>query len=157
MKTTITQFLCAALIGFGLAACTSPVSEVEPRDAFVGAYSFQATGNVDLFAGGMKLISLPLDQNGNFKIDKYGDNSKVVITGYNDSIFAFVDGNELILESNTYKAAYGDFDIKLTFTYGKAVLDSTRLTWDTEVSGVGQYSSYTVTGNGTVTVSATKQ
>ena len=80
-----------------------------------------------------------------------------MIEGWNDPINATVSGNQLTLESNNYDTMYGEIALQLSFSYGKATLTDKRLTWNSDVSGQGKYGSYTATGTGTVTMTATKQ
>ena len=64
------------------AACEKK-QEVDPRDAFIGAYTYDAKGSVD-FDFGITRYSVPLNNQGTFTISKSGDGNKVVIEGWND-------------------------------------------------------------------------
>ena len=141
------------LVGF--AACNGP-SETDPRDVFVGAYAYEATGNIEFDLAPLHW-DIPLNEQGILTISKVGDKDKVVIKGYNDSIEASVSGNQLILENNTYNTNYGDIELQLTFLYGKATLTDRQLTWETDVKGIGRYSSYSAVGEGHVSMVANKQ
>ena len=149
------QFCLAAVVLVAFAACEKK-SEVDPRDAFVGAYTYVAKGSVD-FIFGITNYSAPLNNQGTFTISKSGDGNKVVIEGWNDPINATVSGNQLTLESNEYETTYGEIALQLSFSYGTATLADNILTWDTEVSGSGRYSGFAATGNGTVSMVATKK
>lgn len=149
------QFCLAAVVLVAFAACEKK-SEVDPRDAFVGAYTYVAKGSVD-FNFGITNYSVPLNNQGTFTISKSGDGNKVVIEGWNDPINATVSGNQLTLESNEYETTYGEIALQLSFSYGTATLADNILTWDTEVSGSGRYSGFAATGNGTVSMVATKK
>lgn len=129
--------------------------EVDPRDAFIGAYTYSASGSVD-FNFGITSYSVPLNEQGTFTISKSGDGDKVVIEGWNDPIYATVSGNQLTLESNNYDTTYGGIALQLSFSYGKATLVDDRLTWDTNVSGKAQYSGLSAIGEGVVSMVATK-
>lgn len=153
-RNLLKKFVFAAMAVVMLAACGG--NEVDPRDAFVGAYAYTATGSVDFQAGGLQ-VTLPLNKTGNLTISKVGDGNKVVIEGYNDPINATVSGNQLILESNTWQSTSGGIEFDLTFTYGKATLSENQLTWDSDVYGTAKYSSITADGNGDLSVVAIKQ
>ena len=139
---------------FALTACGEN-KEVDQRDIFVGAYSYEATGSVD-FNFGITSYSVPLNEQGIFTISKSGDGDQVVIEGWNDPIYATVSGNQLTLESNNYDTTYGGIALQLSFSYGKATLVDDRLTWDTNVSGKAQYSGLSAIGEGVVSMVATK-
>jgi hypothetical protein len=149
------RFCLAAVVLVAFAACEKK-QEVDPRDAFVGAYTYEAKGHVD-FNFGITSYSIPLNNQGTFTISKSGDGNKVVIEGWNDPINATVSGNQLTLESNNYETKYGEITLQLSFSYGTATLSDNKLTWETEVSGSGQYGSLSATGNGVVSMIATKK
>ncbi len=149
------QFCLAAVVLVAFAACEKK-QEVDPRDAFIGAYTYDAKGSVD-FDFGITRYSVPLNNQGTFTISKSGDGNKVVIEGWNDPINATVSGNQLTLESNNYDTMYGEITLKLSFSYGTATLADNRLSWNTDVSGEGRYGSYAATGSGTVSMVAIKK
>lgn len=149
------QFCLTAVALVAFAACTSK-QEVDPRDAFIGAYTYEAKGSVD-FNFGITNYSVPLNNQGTFTISKSGDGNKVVIEGWNDPINATVSGNQLTLESNEYETTYGEIALQLSFSYGKATLADNKLTWETEVNGSAQYSSFAANGTGIVSMVATKK
>ena len=129
---------------------------VDPRDAFVGAYDYTATGNVDIYAAGAKIWTLPLDDSGTFTISKYGEENQVVIVGYNDSIRAVVNGDQLALESNTIRYSYGPVNIQMMLSYEDAKLVEKKLNWEADIMAMGTYESYSINGNGHVSMEATK-
>ena len=149
------QFCLAAMVLVAFAACEGN-QEVDPRDAFIGAYTYEAKGSVD-FNFGITSYSVPLNEQGTFTISKSGDGNKVVIKGWNDPINATVSGNQLILESNEHATTYGEIALQLSFSHGKATLADNKLTWETAVSGTGQYSSFAANGTGIVSMVATKK
>ena len=141
-----------------LVACSKEdKEEVDPRDAFVGTYDYKATGNVDIYTGGVKTLSSPLNDNGTFSISKYGDENKVVIVGYNDSIRAVVNGDQLALESNTITYSYGQFNLQMMLSYENAKLVDKKLNWEADIMAMGTYESYSINGNGHVSMEATKK
>ena len=139
--------------------CCTPRETEEPdaRDIFIGSYSFEATGIVDCYSGATKVMSIPLDEKGTFTISKTDINDRVNIVGYNDTIHATVDGNQLILESNTYSINQNGLDMTFSFTYDKATLKQNQLSWDTDVNAKILYNGMTFTGQGQVSMLATKE
>lgn len=149
------QFCLSAVVLVAFAACGGN-QEVDPRDAFLGAYTYDAKGSID-FNFGLASYSVPLNEQGTFTISKSGDGNKVVIEGWYDPINATVSGNQLILESNEYETTYGEIVLQLSFSHGKATLADNKLTWETGVNGSAQYSGFSATGEGTIAVAATKK
>ena len=140
-----------------LVACSKEdKAEIDPRDAFVGAYDYTATGSVDIYAAGAKIWTLPLDDSGTFTISKYGEENQVVIVGYNDSIRAVVNGDQLALESNTIRYSYGSVNIQMMLSYEDAKLVEKKLNWEADIMAMGTYESYSINGNGHVSMEATK-
>ena len=143
-----------------LAACDKSkeqAKEIDARDAFVGTYAYEATGEVNLYAAGTKLYTFPLNDDGEFSIAKTTTDGQVVITGYNDSTYAFVSGNQLILESNSMEYTYGDLYVKMVLSYDKAMLEGKHLTWKTDIMALGTYGSYAINGDGHIDVTAEKK
>ena len=143
-----------------LVACSKKeevVVQEDPRDVFVGTYDYEATGNVDIYAAGKKIFSLPLNDDGTFSIAKYGDQNQVVIVGYNDSIRAVVNGNQLALESNTIHYSYGSATVQMMLSYENAKLVDKKLNWEADIMAMGTYESYSINGNGHISMEATKK
>lgn len=155
MKNIFLKCCLAVLVLATFVACGGP-TEVDPRDAFIGAYSYEATGNADFYYGPLHW-DIPLNEQGTFTISKVGDQDKVVIKGYYDPINATVSGNQLVLESLEYDTMYGDIEFHLVLNHNKATLADNKLTWSTEVDGIGQYNGLSTTGTGSVSMVATKQ
>lgn len=147
--------LAVAAISLVLSSCGGQ-NNPDPRDAFVGTYSYEASGNID-FDFSITTYHIPLNDKGKITISKVGDENKVLIEGWNNPINATIAGNQLILESNEYTTNYGDIALQLSFTYHKATLVENKLTWDTDVRGEGRYSSFSAIGAGTISVVATKE
>ena len=159
MKTKL--FLFAALATLLFSACDqkntpTTTTSSDPRDKFVGEYSYVATGNVDLYVGTSKITSIPLNDDGTFEISKGENENDVLIAGYGTTIPAVVSGNQLILESTTSDVEYGEIKAKLTFTHGRATLEGTQMSWSTTVNAVATYSAITATGEGQVSMIADK-
>lgn len=153
MKKLI-QFCFVAALFVTFAACENDPN-VDPRNAFVGAYSYEASGNVIINAGPLH-YDIPLNEQGTFTISKKGVKDSVVIEGYNSPINATVSGTQLILESTEYDTMYGDISLHLSLSHGKAKLSNNQLSWESNVNAIGRYSGFSAAGEGTVAVAATK-
>ncbi len=150
MKTKNLFRLCvAALAMVAFAACSS--NGPDARDAFVGKYSYEATGSIDF-----QIVKVPLDEKGTLTISKKGDKDQVIITGYNDTINATVAGNVMTLENATYSETIQGVNCVMNFEYDKASLTDNVLRWTSKINATGQYSVMQAQGTGTVSVVATK-
>lgn len=155
MKTKL--FLFAALATLLFAACdqntpTTTTTPVDPRDKFVGEYSFVATSNVVINLG-ITTQNIPLNESGTFEITKAEAENEVLITGYGATINAAVSGNQLILESTSSDVEYGGFTVKMVFAHGRATLTDNQLTWTSTVT----YESLNATGEGQISMVANKK
>ena len=134
-----------------------PAEQTDPRDKFVGTYDYQATGNVDLFANGVKLMSMPLNEADTFAIAKEGDEDKVVINGFYEPINATVYGNKMLLDVTSYNTSYNSIEIRMSLSQGSATLTGNQLSWTTDMNGTGTYNNISVMGTGTLSVLAIKR
>lgn len=132
-------------------------NDVDSRDSFIGEYTFNATGDVELYVGSTRLFNVPLDQDGTFIISKAEEEGQVMIVGYNDTIYAAVSGNNLFIESTVTNEEYNGATIKMTFIYGKATLVENRLSWETDVQATATYGVLSGSGTGHISVVATKK
>ena len=146
--------LCVAL-SFVLMACDS----VNPSEQYLGVYSFNATGDIEFSIAGAS-YTMPLNENGTFTMSAVDDEGRVVLTGYNDSIYGTISGKKLFFESTTMTKEYNGMTILLTFVYGTGTFEGNQLTWTTDVqgsaSGTVMNIPVTATGSGTVLMTATK-
>lgn len=157
MKTKL--FLFAALATLLFASCDpntpTTTTPTDPRDKFVGEYSFVATGNVNVNLT-ITEWNIPLNESGTFEITKAEAENEVLITGYGATINAVVSDNQLILESTTSEMEYSGATVQLTFTHGRATLTDSQLTWSTTVTAIVTYNSLTASGNGQISMIADK-
>ena len=137
-----------------LCACGEAVDQ---RDAYVGAYDFEAEGNLDFYYMGVSAMSMPLDGTGTFTISKTGDKNKVAIVADGDTIYATVSGNQLTLEATTYSFSVSGVDLELTISHDKAKLNKNQLTWHTDISAVASYNGMNINGEGEVEMVANKK
>jgi len=151
----LVKFFFTLVAMFCLISCEG--NRVDPRDAFVGEYSFAASGSVDLYMGATKLYTVPLDETGTFTITKAEEDGEVLIIGYNDTIHASVSGKHLLFESTTTNYEYEGVKLQMTFVYGKATLEENQLHWNTDVQATGSYGAFSASGTGQIAVVATKR
>ena len=149
----------------GMVACspTEPDAKKydDPRDAFVGEYDYTSTGNMDVYMAGKKVYSTPFDKDGSFEIVKETEASKVAIVGAiygdQDSIHAIVNGNQLTLQDNSANYSNDLGTIKMMISYEPATLTGNKLIWEADVMGMGTFQSYSITGEGHISMEATKR
>ena len=153
------------LLLLGMTACspTEPDAKKydDPRDAFVGEYDYTSTGNMDIYMAGSKVYSTPFDKDGSFEIVKETEASKVAIVGAiygdQDSIHAIVNGNQLTLQDNSANYSNDLGTIKMMISYEPATLTGNKLIWEADVMGMGTFQSYSITGDGHISLEATKR
>lgn len=150
--------LCGILLtAVVLCGCEGGAEPKDPREAFVGDYTFVSTGSIDIYLGTVKMGSVPLDQDGNLSITLAEKSNAVWIVADNDSMQASVSGNELFMEPLKQQLTMGGMEMDLSFTYGKGTLEKNVLSIPADVQAVVSYQAMSLTGNGHVDVVATKQ
>lgn len=156
MHTKYFTRLCAVLLAVMLlSACER--AQKDTRTDFVGDYSFVSKGSIDLYAGSLKLITIPMDRSGEMTISPGDDPSHVWVVASGDSTLGHVSGKELFMDPTTDQSTYGNIVMDLSFKYGKATLKNDMLSWATDVEIMATYMSQTVSGVGTVDIVATKK
>ena len=127
---------------------------VDPRDAFVGVYSYQTEGGLEANLG-ITTFKLPLNGTGEFTISTVGEGDQVQIVGDNDTINASVSGNNLILESNTIAANVKGYSMQLQFANTTATLTDNILNWQTDLEAIVSVSGMNILVAGQLTMNAT--
>lgn len=155
MKKLFYSFLTAVVLL--LASCQG--NGADQVTDYMGDYSFHATGEVALSMGSQS-VNYPLDDDGKFTISKVDDEGRVMLTGYNDTIYGTIAGNKLFFESSTMTEEYNGFKVNLTFIYDPGTFKGNTLSWNTNVqasaTGTIQGVPVTATGSGQVLIDATK-
>ena len=141
------------LLSFQGCPTTSP-EPVDPRDAFVGVYSYQTEGGLEANLG-ITTFKLPLNGTGEFTISTVGEGDQVQIVGDNDTINASVSGNNLILESNTIAANVKGYSMQLQFANTTATLTDNILNWQTDLEAIVSVSGMNILVAGQLTMNAT--
>jgi len=126
---------------------------------YMGEYSFNATGEVSLSMGSQS-FNYPLDEDGKFTISQVDNEGRVMLTGYNDTIYGTIAGNKLFFESSTMTTDYNGFTVNLTFIYDTGTFKGNTLSWNTNVQATASGTiigvPVTATGSGQVLINATK-
>lgn len=155
MKKFFYSFLTAVVLL--LASCQG--NGADQVTDYMGDYSFHATGEVALSMGSQS-FNYPLDDDGKFTISKVDDEGRVMLTGYNDTIYGTIAGNKLFFESSTMTEDYNGITINFTFIYDTGTFKGNTLSWNTNVqasaTGTVMGVPVTATGSGQVLIDATK-
>lgn len=158
---TFGKILLSGMLLTGLAACSKDKKEeqakVDPRDAFVGEYTYEATGrmkinNVPI----LDTIAIPLNDNGEALIAKEGD-QKIIIVRDKDTIRAEVTGNQLRLDSNSVTYTYNKFKLQMMLSNDRATLEEKQINWESDILAEGSYNERTVNGDGHLKIVANKK
>ena len=148
--------LCALPLALALTSCGDK-NQPDPRERFVGEYTFTTTGDVDLYAGATKLYTIPMNEEGEMSIVLSDQpNALSVILG-EDSTLAYVSGDMLFMDPTTKESTYSDLVLHQSFTFGRATLVDNRLSWTTDVEVTASYKSYSLLGTGQLEVVAIKK
>ena len=156
IKNVMRMFAVVAAV-VALSACENKGPKTDPRDVFVANYAFTSTGEIDLYVGDLKIITAPLDQRGEFSIVLGNEANTVFVISGNDTALAYVSGNNLFMDPTTDRATYGEMEMELNFTYGKATLEEDVLILPSDVDVIATYRDYNLSGHGQVEVVATKK
>ena len=150
---------CAVLMTILLlTACDrSKQPEIDPREAFVGNYSYTSTGSVDLYLGEQKMDSYPINEQGEMSITLAQKPDEVMVIVEKDTSLAHVADNYLLLEPSTEVEKYGEVEMTFSFTYGKATINNRVLTFPTNISISAVYQDKTVSGSGQMEIVAVKK
>ena len=140
-----------------LSACERASQPKDARDAFVGDYTFTSTGSVDIFAGDLKVFTIPMRETGELSIAKDAVPNRVMMVAENDTSYGYVSDNYLFLDSLKAVETYGEIDMHLSFTYGKATLSHDTLSIPTNVVITASYQDKNLSGVGKVDVVAIKE
>ena len=153
MKQFIFLFLAMLLI----TACERPAN-TDPREAFVGDYTFVSKGNIDLYAGGLKVITVPLDKEGEMSLSLADKDNELWMVAEGDSTIARISDGRLFIDPATEQQTFKDLVLSLSYTYTPATLDSNQLSLTTNVEATATYKEkYSLSGRGQVDVTATKK
>ena len=140
-----------------LSACERASQPKDARDAFVGNYTFTSTGSVDIFAGELKVYTIPMSETGELSIAKDSVPNRVMMVAENDTSLGHISGNYLFIDSLDVVETFGKIDMNLSFKYGKATLSHDTLSFPTDVVITASYQDKNLSGVGKVDVVAIKE
>ena len=151
----IANWLLAALVVLTVVSCNK---DVDPRDEFVGRYSFTQTGSASLLSNGSNIGTIPMNASGMLVCSKVGTGNQVKLTG---DIVAEVDGvisgNTLILTPTTVTGTSSGFTMQYTFNYQPATKNGKTVTCLADNSGTAQDNRTSAIVSGKITLVATKK
>ncbi|MEE0950904.1 MAG: hypothetical protein U0L62_01675 [Paludibacteraceae bacterium] len=149
------KILFYLLVACGLfQGCITVDPPEDPRDAFVGVYSYQSEGALEADLG-ITTFKLPLDGTGEFTITKVGEGDQVQLIGVNDTINASVSGQNLILDINTIDTTVKGYNMQLQFANTTATLTDNILNWQTDLEAIVSVAGMSVRVGGQLTMNAT--
>ena len=162
---TFGKILLSGMLLTGLAACSKDKKEeqeakVDPRDAFVGEYTYEATGEMvvlDLPEILSFLDTIPISQEGEATIAKEGDQNKIIMVADKDTIRAEVTGNQLRLDSNSVNYSFGELKFQMVLTNDRATLTGKQIDWESDVLSDVSYKKLSFNGNGHLKIVAKKK
>lgn len=161
---TFGKILLSGMLLTGLAACSKDKKEeqakVDPRDAFVGDYTYEATGEMvvlDLPEIISFLDTIPISREGEATIAKEGDQNKIIMVADKDTIRAEVTGNQLRLDSNSVNYNFGELKFQMVLTNDRATLTGKQIDWESDVLSDVSYKKLSFNGNGHLKIVAKKK
>ena len=152
MKKVLFYLLVACVLFQG---CITVDPPEDLRDAFVGVYSYQSEGSLEVDLG-ITTFTLPLDGTGEFTITKVGEGDQVQLIGVNDTINASVSGQNLILDINTIATTIQGYSMELQFANNTATLTDNILNWQTDLEAIVSVAGMSMRVGGQLTINATK-
>ena len=162
---TFGKIMLSCVLLIGMAACSKDKKEeqeakVDPRDAFVGDYTYEATGEMilkDLPELLSRFDTIPIAQNGEATIAKEGDQNKIIMVADKDTIRAEVTGNQLRLDSNSVSYNFGELKFQMVLTNDRATLTGNQIDWESDVISDVSYKKLSFNGDGHLKIVANKK
>ena len=155
---SIANLLFAVLVAFTVVSCNKKDKDVDPRDEFVGAYSFTQTGSASLLSNGSTIGTIPMNGAGNLVCSKVGTGNQVKLTG---DIVADVDGtvsgNTLVLNPTTLTGSTSGFSMQYTINYQPATKNGNTVTCLADINGAAQGNGTSAIISGKITLVASKK
>lgn len=152
------KFICTiVMVAAVLCGCERGHVDPDPREAFVGDYSYVSTGEIELYLGDVPAGKLPLDNEGEFTLVLGKASNEILMIEENDTAVAVVSNNTIYLEPLTQIESMGKIDMEITYDYGEATLINNQLDWQGEVSVKATYQGAVLSGSGPMEIVATKK
>ena len=83
-------FVAALATVLFFTSCEGTNPQTDPRAAFIGDYSFVSTGEIEIYLGALKLITFPMNQEGELSILPGDKSNTVWVKAENDSTIAYI-------------------------------------------------------------------
>ena len=153
MKKLIILCLAALMI----AACER-AADNDPREVFVGDYTFVSKGNIDLYADSLKVITVPLDKKGEMSLSLADKDNELWMVAEGDSTIARLSDGRLFIDPATEQQTFKNLVLTLSYTYTPVTLENDQLSLTSDVEATATYKeTYTLSGRGQVNITATKK
>ena len=147
-----------ALMAFVVLVLSSCNQEVDPRDDFVGAYSFTQTGSATVYVNGTAAGTIPMNEQGTMYCTKVGTGNQVRLSGdIVADVEGTVSGNSLILNPTTVTENSNGVSMQITFSYQPAVKNGNTVTCQANINGTASSKDGSGTISGSITIVAVKQ
>lgn len=136
-------------------ACSK--AEIDVRDAFVGTYSETITGSMNFTALGQQ-ITMPLNSEENFTIEKATANNEVYRISDGESITGIINGNKITFSAISVSSDEDDLELTLNIEMSGSLNDNILICTGT-ITGTGKIivASETFPITGSITSTAVKQ
>ena len=156
MNHSFKLLLCALPLALALTSCGDK-NKPDPREPFIGEYTFTTSGSVDLYAGAAKILTVPMNEEGEMSIVMSSQPNALCVIMDEDSTLAYVSGDMLFMDPATKESSYGDLVLHQSLTFGRATLVGNTLSWTTDGEVTASYKSYSLLGTGQLDVVAVKK
>lgn len=150
------KFICT-IVMVAAVLCGCERSQVDPRVAFVGDYSYVTTGEIDLYLDSVPVGAMPLNNVGEFTFVLGEASNELLMIDGNDTTVAVVSNNTIYLEPVTQIDSLAGVDMEIIYDYGEATLVNNQLDWQCEVSVKATYQGAVLSGSGPIEIVATKK
>ncbi len=151
-----THLILASVLCLLCASCEK--EQEDARDAVIGGYSFTQSGSATISYQGTTVTTLPLDDEGNFHIDKntstttglyfYGGNDFLIEEGY------IANGNTLVISDVHVSDTFDGLPVNYTVKFSLCEIVNRTFTVEAIVSGSLIYDGTSFPVNGRVLIHA---
>ena len=129
----------------------------DPRKDFVGDYTFVSKGNIDLYAGVLKITTIPMDKKSEMSLSLADKDNELWMVAEGDSTIARLSDGRLFIDPTTEQQTFKDLVLTLSYTYTPATLENDQLSLTSNVEITATYKEHSLSGRGQVDIVATKK
>ena len=146
-----------------MVACNT--NAVDPREKVIGAYDYVSGGQLN-FSFMQEKFEIPLEGEGSFTISKYGDKDRLKIEIFNDSVFAVLSKDEILIEEPVYTMEIaldsfgipmGRLEIEMEAANDKIQVVDSTLKWETDLEATIKLNGVGLAGRGPLSITANKK